>query len=152
MAPTPESPDAPRPGLPPEDPRPAGTTPSPTPSAAPGPAPTAAERAPGPPPVRTDPALDEQQKRGVSGAMWTALLLGLLILVLLLVFILQNNVATDFRFLGWEFALPLGIAMLFAAVAGALVMGLVGSVRLFRLNHRVRKLEKERADIKRALR
>ncbi|GEO93919.1 LapA family protein [Kocuria turfanensis] len=150
MARTPESPDAPRPGPPPEEPRPADATPP-----APGPAAgeqAPAERAPGPPPVRTDPTLDEQQKRGVSGAMWTALLLGLLILVLLLVFILQNNVPTDFRFLGWEFVLPLGIAMLFAAVAGALVMGLVGSVRLFRLNHRVRKLEKERADIKRALR
>ncbi|MGX5359895.1 LapA family protein [Kocuria sp. KH4] len=134
MARTPDSPDAPRPGLPPEDRRPGEPT------------------TPAPPPVRTDPALDEHQKRGVSGAMWTALLLGLLILVLLLVFILQNNVPTQFRFLGWEFGLPLGIAMLFAAVAGALVMGLVGSVRLFRLSHRVRKLEKERADIKRALR
>ncbi|WP_075871387.1 lipopolysaccharide assembly LapA domain-containing protein [Kocuria sp. CNJ-770] len=132
MARTPESPDAPRPGLPPEDRR-------------------SADPSPAPPPVRTDPALDEHQKRGVSGAMWTALLLGLLILVLLLVFILQNNVPTDFRFLGWEFVLPLGIAMLFAAVAGALVMGLVGSVRLFRLSHRVRRLEKERTDIKRAL-
>ncbi|MGQ1839494.1 LapA family protein [Kocuria turfanensis] len=151
MARTPESPDAPRPGLPPEEPRRADATPPPAPGPAAGEQ-APSDRAPGPPPVRTDPALDEQQKRGVSGAMWTALLLGLLILVLLLVFILQNNVPTDFRFLGWEFVLPLGIAMLFAAVAGALVMGLVGSVRLFRLNHRVRKLEKERADIKRALR
>lgn len=102
--------------------------------------------------VGTDPALDEHQKQGISGAMWTALILGLLILVLLLVFILQNNVPADFTYMAWEFSLPLGVAMLFAAIAGALIMGLVGSVRLFRLGHRVRKLEKERADIKRALR
>lgn len=104
------------------------------------------------PEVSTDPRLDGHQKAGISGAMWTALLLGMLILVLLLVFILQNNVAAEFRYLAWEFNLPLGVAMLFAAVAGALVMGLVGSVRLFKLGHRVRRLEKEREEIKRALR
>lgn len=129
MARTPESPDAPRSGPPPEG-----------------------GREPVRQRVSTDPALDEHQRRGVSGAMWIALLLGLLILVLLLVFILQNNVAADFRYFGWSFSLPLGVAMLLAAVAGALIMGLVGSVRLLRLGHRVRKLEKERADIKRALR
>ena len=104
------------------------------------------------PQTATDPALDGHQKQGVSGAAWTALILGLLILVLLLVFILQNNVPAEFAYLGWQFSLPLGVAMLLAAVAGALIMGLVGSVRLFKLGHRVRKLEKERADIKRALR
>lgn len=101
--------------------------------------------------VSTDPRLDRHQKQGVSGAMWIALLLGLLILVLLLIFILQNNVPADFQYLGWSFSLPLGVAMLLAAVAGALIMGLVGSVRLLRLGHRVRRLEKEREDIKRAL-
>lgn len=102
--------------------------------------------------VGTDSDLDEHQTRGISGAMWIALLLGLLILVLLLVFILQNNVPAEFNYLGWAFVLPLGVAMLLAAVAGALIMGLVGSVRLFKLGHRVRRLEKERAEIKRAMR
>lgn len=99
-----------------------------------------------------DPSLDEHRGRGISGAMWTALILGLLILVLLLVFILQNNVPADFEYMTWRFRLPLGVAMLLAAVAGALVMALVGSVRLFTLGHRLRRLEKEREDIKRALR
>lgn len=147
MARTPESPDPQRP--------------APSPGNEPGrPAPDAsAEQRPATgrePAARqqagTDPALDEHQKQGVSGAMWTALILGLLILILLLIFILQNNVAAQFNYMGWQFSLPLGVAMLLAAVAGALIMGLVGSVRLFKLGHRVRKLEKERADIKRALR
>ncbi|MFI7493175.1 lipopolysaccharide assembly LapA domain-containing protein [Kocuria sp. M4R2S49] len=146
MARTPESPDPQR-----REPSPADEQRTAAPDA------SAAER-PGTgrePAVRqrvgTDPALDEHQKQGISGAMWTALILGLLILILLLIFILQNNVEADFNYLGWRFSLPLGVAMLLAAVAGALIMGLVGSVRLFRLGHRVRKLEKERADIKRAL-
>lgn len=98
-----------------------------------------------------DPRLDERRGRGISGAMWTALILGLLILVLLLVFIVQNNEPADFEYMVWSFRLPLGVAMLLAAVAGALVMALVGSVRLFTLGHRLRRLEKEREDIKRAL-
>lgn len=145
MARTPE-PSDPRPSVPGD----AERTPAPDASAADRPATGRAPAAPQQ--VATDPALDEHQKRGVSGAMWTALILGLLILILLLVFILQNNVPARFNYLAWEFSLPLGVAMLLAAVAGALIMGLVGSVRLFRLGHRVRKLEKERADIKRALR
>ncbi len=147
MARTPESPDpdrpAPAPGEEPRSPAPDGSGPA---------APAAGREAAARQRVGTDPALDEHQKQGVSGAMWTALILGLLVLILLLVFILQNNVPADFTYMGWTFSLPLGVAMLLAAVAGALIMGLVGSVRLFKLGHRVRKLEKERADIKRALR
>ena len=102
-------------------------------------------------PVSNDPRLDGHQRQGISGTAWVALILGLIILVLLLVFILQNNVPADFRYLGWTFSLPLGVAMLLAAVAGALVTALVGSVRVFRLGHRVRRLEKERESIKRSL-
>lgn len=96
----------------------------------------------------TDPTLDEPTKRGVSGIVWAALILGVIILILLLIFIIQNNVSTRFEYMAWQFSLPLGVAMLLSAVAGALVMALVGSVRMFKLGHRVRKLEKERARIK----
>jgi uncharacterized integral membrane protein len=102
--------------------------------------------------VTLDPALDAHQRQGVTGGTWIALILGTVILVLLLIFILQNNVAASFAYFGWEFSLPLGIAMLFAAIAGVLITALLGSVRLFKLSRRVRRLEKERAEIKRALR
>ena len=84
--------------------------------------------------------------------MWIALVLGALILVLLLVFILQNNTSADFVYLGWNFTLPLGVAMLFAAIAGMLVMALFGSVRLFKLGHQIRKFRKERESIQHTLR
>lgn len=103
------------------------------------------------PEVRTDPSLDEHQRAGFTGATWTALILGALVLIMLLIFILQNNDPADFAYLGWAFTLPLGIAMLFAAIAGMLIMGLFGSVRLFKLGRRVRKLEKEREQLKRTL-
>ena len=102
--------------------------------------------------VRLDSSLDGHQRQGISGATWFALILGTIILILLLIFILQNNEPADFMFLGLEFSLPLGIAMLFAAIAGVLITALLGSVRLFKVSRRVRKLEKEREQIKQALR
>ncbi|MCH1881959.1 LapA family protein [Agrococcus sp. ARC_14] len=118
-------------------------------AAAPPASPSAEER---PRVVVTDPSLDQHQRQGVTGGTWIALILGTLILILLLIFILQNNVGAEFSYFGWTFALPLGIAMLFAAIAGVLVTALLGSVRLFKLSRRVRKLEKEREQIKRAMR
>lgn len=87
----------------------------------------------------------------MSGGTWTALILGALVLIMLLIFILQNNVPADFTYLGWAFTLPLGVAMLLAAIAGMLVVGLFGSVRLFKLSRKVRRLEKERQSLKRTL-
>lgn len=102
--------------------------------------------------VSTDPSLDVHQTRGITGGAWIALILGALVLVMLLIFILQNNVPADFAYLGWTFNLPLGIAMLFAAIAGVLVTALFGSVRLLKLGRRVRRLEKDRETIKRTIR
>lgn len=102
--------------------------------------------------ITLDPSLDSHQRQGITGATWIALILGTLILVLLLIFILQNNVPADFAYFGFDFSLPLGVAMLFAAIAGVLIAALLGSVRLFKLSRRVRKLEKERETIRRAIR
>jgi len=101
--------------------------------------------------VRLDAALDGHQRQGVSVGTWFALILGTIVLVLLLIFILQNNETTGFSFLGLDFSLPLGVAMLFAAIAGVLITALLGSVRLFKVSRRVRRLEKERETIKRAI-
>lgn len=65
--------------------------------------------------------------------MWTALILGFLILIVLLIFIAQNTTSTPFQFLGWHWSLPLGVAILFAAVAGGLITVAVGTVRMFQL-------------------
>ena len=98
-----------------------------------------------------DPALDAPARRGVSGTVWAALIAGVVVLILLLVFILQNNVPAHFEYMAWSFSLPLGVAMLLSAIAGALIMALVGSVRMFGLSRRLHKLEKERERIKHTL-
>ena len=79
---------------------------------------------------------------GMSAGMWASLILGAVIVVLLLIFILQNNGPADFQYFGWQFQLPLGIAMLFAAIGGIFIAGIIGSVRIFVLNRKLKKISK----------
>ena len=75
---------------------------------------------------------------GRLGTAWVGLLVGALITILLLVFILQNQSKVTTHFLGWEFAMPLGVLMLFAAIAGALIMALFAGFRILQLRMRER--------------
>ena len=89
-----------------------------------------------PPPPDVPPgALEPDSRTGYTraAAMWTALILGFFILIVLLIFIAQNTTTTPFQFLGWHWSLPLGVAILFAAVAGGLITVAVGAVRMFQL-------------------
>lgn len=68
-----------------------------------------------------------------AAAMWASLVLGFLVLIVLLIFIAQNTESAEFAFLGWHWSLPLGVAILFAAVAGGLLTVAVGAVRIHQL-------------------
>ena len=50
--------------------------------------------------------------------------------------------STDVRYLGWEFSLPLGVLILLAAIAGALIMALFAGFRILQLRMRARKARK----------
>ncbi|MBK0332555.1 DUF1049 domain-containing protein [Brachybacterium sp. MASK1Z-5] len=82
-----------------------------------------------------------------TAGVWIALVLGAIVLILLLVFILQNNHPANFHYFTADFSLPLGVAMLLAAIAGALVMALVGSVRMFQQSRTIKKLRKQQGRI-----
>lgn len=79
---------------------------------------------------------------GLLGSAWVGLVLGALVTVLLLIFIAQNTTSTDVRYLGLEFSLPLGVLILFAAIAGALIMALFAGFRILQLRMRARKARK----------
>ncbi|MBS9372072.1 lipopolysaccharide assembly protein LapA domain-containing protein [Rhodococcus sp. B50] len=82
---------------------------------------------------------DLARRKGIrgtrTGALWTALIVGVLILLLLLVFILQNLDSITLELFGWDFSLPLGVALLFAAIAGAAIVGIAGGLRILQLRH-----------------
>jgi len=105
-------------------------------------------------PRKDDPVADvpDTSSGGKTAGMWIGLILGAIILVLLLIFVIQNNVTAGFQYFGAQFDLPLGVAMLLAAIAGALVMALVGSVRMLQMSLTIRKLRKQQERIHRATR
>lgn len=77
-----------------------------------------------------------------TAAIWVALILGAIVLILLLIFVIQNSTRAAFEYFSWTFQLPLGVAMLLAAIAGALVMALVGSVRMIQQSMQLRRMRK----------
>ena len=85
------------------------------------------------------------KRRSISRAAWLALVIGVIVLVFMLIFILQNNSPAQFTFLAWSFAAPMGVAMLFTAIAGALITAMVGTVRMVVLGRNVRRLQRERS-------
>ncbi len=74
-----------------------------------------------------------------TAALWSSLILGFLILIVLLIFITQNTVSTPFTFLTWHWSLPLGVAILLAAVLGGLITALVSAGRIFQLRRVAKK-------------
>jgi uncharacterized integral membrane protein len=73
----------------------------------------------------------ERQTR-LSGA-WTALVIGIIALVVILIFILQNLQSADVYFLIFHGHLPLAVALLFAMVLGAVVVLAFGAGRILQL-------------------
>jgi len=73
----------------------------------------------------------ERQTR-LSGA-WTALVIGIVILVVILVFILQNLQSVEVHFLFLQGQLPLAVALLFAMILGAVVVLAFGAGRILQL-------------------
>jgi uncharacterized integral membrane protein len=74
-----------------------------------------------------------------AGALWTATFFGFLILIVLLVFIMQNTDSITVHLFGWSWNLPAGVAILFAAVGGGLITVAAGTVRIFQLRRAAKK-------------
>jgi uncharacterized integral membrane protein len=74
-----------------------------------------------------------------AAALWSALITGFVILIVLLVFIMQNTDSTTINFFGWEWNLPVGVAILLAAVCGGLLTVAVGTARIVQLRRAAKK-------------
>ncbi|MGH3542041.1 MAG: LapA family protein [Mycobacterium sp.] len=74
-----------------------------------------------------------------TASVWTSLTAGFLILIVLLIFITQNTASAQFAFLGWHWSLPLGVAILLAAVCGGLITVLVGTARMYQLRRAAKR-------------
>jgi uncharacterized integral membrane protein len=99
-----------------------------TPQSAEVPSGPAGETAPGSPTGRTR----------ISG-IWVGVIIGVIVLVLDLVFIIQNSQSVKVSFFSGSLNMPLGVALLLAAVGGVLLAGIVASLRIWQLRHRLNK-------------
>jgi uncharacterized integral membrane protein len=68
-----------------------------------------------------------------TGGLWVAAVVFAVVLLLLLIFVLQNGQRVDVSFLGAHGQLPLGVALLLAAVFGVLLVALPGTARIVQL-------------------
>ena len=78
-------------------------------------------------------------KRTRTGGVWVASGLFALVLVLLLIFILENGQRASISYFGAHGHLPLGVALLFAAVLGVLVVVIPGTGRIVQLRIAARR-------------
>ena len=86
-------------------------------------------------------------KGSFAGGTWIALIAGALLLIVLLVFIMQNQNQVDLVLFAWNFRFPAGIGFLLAAIGGALIMALVGGVRMFQLRRQIIKTNKNLVEV-----
>lgn len=95
------------------------------------------------PEAPADPAPKPPRQNAVkftkTAAVWSALVPGFLILIVLLIFIAQNTESAQFAFLGWQWSLPLGVAILAAAVCGGLLTVAAGTARILQLRRAAKK-------------
>lgn len=78
-------------------------------------------------------------KGSLAGSTWVAMIVGLFLLIALLAFILQNQQPVELKLWTWEFSFPAGVGFLLAAIVGALIMALVGGVRMLELRRQAKK-------------
>jgi lipopolysaccharide assembly protein A len=129
-------------------PAPGAEAPRPTPDLAPDgqPLPPAAPEQAAPPAA---PALPQHMiKRTRTSGVWVAVGFFAVVLLLLLIFILQNGTQVSVSYLGLHGRLPLGVALLLSAVCGVLLVVLAGAARISQLRTVARR--HRRADTKRA--
>ena len=91
-------------------------------------------------PVLPDQAVlpERIERRGPAprsrvGGVWVAMIVAALVLLLLLIFILQNGQRAEVSFFGAHGSLPMGVALLLAAVFGVLLVALPGTARIIQL-------------------
>lgn len=78
-----------------------------------------------------------------TGVLWTALAIAGVVLVFLLIFVAQNFAAVTVHFLGLEFSLPIGLALLFAAIVGGVLVWLAGTARMIQMRRAAKKARKQ---------
>jgi uncharacterized integral membrane protein len=70
-----------------------------------------------------------------AAVIWSAVAVSLVVLVLLIIFFIQNQDMVAVKFLGFEGRLAQGVAFFIAAVGGGILVAIAGGARILQLRH-----------------
>ncbi|WP_247043965.1 LapA family protein [Arthrobacter rhizosphaerae] len=74
-----------------------------------------------------------------TGMLWAAVATSLAVMVVMIVFILQNQDYIQVRFFGLIGSVPVGIALVIAAVGGGILVAISGAARIVQLRSATRR-------------
>jgi uncharacterized integral membrane protein len=96
--------------------------------------------APFAPAAQIDPASPPQPtgRTRLSG-LWVGVVIAAVVITLLLVFVRQNTKSVRISYFTAHGSLPLGVALVLAVIGGVLFTGLVASLRIWQLRHRLKE-------------
>ncbi|MGW0522751.1 LapA family protein [Crossiella sp. NPDC003009] len=80
-----------------------------------------------------------EPKRNRLGGLWTVFVVAAVVLLLLLVFILENGQDVQISYFGVAGTLPLGVALLLAAILGVLLVAVPGYARIIQLRRSAKR-------------
>jgi uncharacterized integral membrane protein len=94
---------------------------------------------PGQQPSHVHASAEQVLERTRLGGTWVAIACFAVVLVFLLIFIIQNDSPVSISFFGAHVQLNLGVALVLAAVCGALLVLFAAMARIMQLRGRARK-------------
>ena len=86
----------------------------------------------------------EHLKRTRFSGLWVGVTVAAVVLLILLVFIIQNGQSATISFFGASMHLPLGVALLLAAICGVLLVAIPGYGRIIQLRRALRRVDGKR--------
>ena len=91
------------------------------------------------PAVAIDPSAEPPYTHTRASGVWAAVVVSLVVLVVLIVFILENPRDVRVDFFGAHGSIALGVALLLSAVIGGLLVVMAGTARILQLRYRARR-------------
>lgn len=85
----------------------------------------------------------EKVRRTRSSVAWVGAIAGAIVLIIFIIFVAQNSKAITIHFLGASGQLSVAVALLIAAVCGALLVAIPGTARVIQLRRALKKSSQE---------
>jgi lipopolysaccharide assembly protein A len=89
-------------------------------------------------------APDSRRTHSRISGIRTSLIAGFALLIVVMIFIIQNAHAVNISFLGAHVRLSLAVSLVLAAIAGALIMAAAGTARITELRQVMRRDRRKR--------